>query len=275
MGETKMEGVTNFASPPAPAYRYIVELKNDKLSISMEDLESKKQWYKGDMSVADYATSANTIPDATPLDYVECFRDALESDLDDSSHMQRQLTVLKGDVLQLELTMHIKFLRFAWAAKFAFDLDPVAVERIDVLESKLRDQKEELEKLRQEVKTIESTSFIQTTATSRLDNGNLCWDSLDSDEFVVNGDDGTVKRCLPGVYTIQAFVQCAPITYAQKTQLQNNGVDIQIHCCIYADGNYSSTPLGITMYFNEGDELSVACDMEVGSSYLSVVRLGG
>ncbi|KAG1704907.1 hypothetical protein DVH05_004935 [Phytophthora capsici] len=54
---------------------------------------------------------------------------------------------LKDGILRLELVMSIRFIRSSWDAKYVFDLGPVSVERIDILESKLRDYRDELEKL--------------------------------------------------------------------------------------------------------------------------------
>ncbi|RMX63657.1 hypothetical protein DD238_008031 [Peronospora effusa] len=64
-------GVTVFTPPPSTSYRYVIDLKDNKLKIWMEDCSSKKQWCKGDMLKEDYVTSANTIPNASPADYVK------------------------------------------------------------------------------------------------------------------------------------------------------------------------------------------------------------
>ncbi|KAG2775753.1 hypothetical protein Pcac1_g13628 [Phytophthora cactorum] len=145
--DIEVEGVTTFVPPPATSYRYIIEAKNSKMSIWMEDQSSKKQWFKDGMVKDDYVSTANAIPDASAADYVECFRDTLDSDLVDSSDAMRKLYALKGGALRLELAVTIRVLRSTWVAKYVFDLDSVSVERIDVLESKLRDQQHELEKL--------------------------------------------------------------------------------------------------------------------------------
>ncbi|KAG4053101.1 hypothetical protein PC123_g11757 [Phytophthora cactorum] len=61
------------------------------MSIWMEDQSSKKQWFKDGMVKDDYVSTANAIPDASAADYVECFRDTLDSDLVDSSDAMRKL----------------------------------------------------------------------------------------------------------------------------------------------------------------------------------------
>lgn len=94
MQDITVEGVISFAPPPTTSYRYVFHLKNDKLSIWMEDRTSKQQWYKyksevrwhlnsdpnrdvvfrrykGRMAKADYVTSANVISDTSPMDYLK------------------------------------------------------------------------------------------------------------------------------------------------------------------------------------------------------------
>ncbi|KAG2842841.1 hypothetical protein PC111_g2564 [Phytophthora cactorum] len=81
------------------------------MSIWMEDQSSKKQWFKDGMVKDDYVSTANAIPDASAADYVECFRDTLDSDLVDSSDAMRKLYALKGGALRLELAVTIRVLR--------------------------------------------------------------------------------------------------------------------------------------------------------------------
>ncbi|RLN55800.1 hypothetical protein BBJ28_00026357 [Nothophytophthora sp. Chile5] len=141
LDDHEIEGVTTFAPPPAPTYRYIIALKNEKLSIWIENRAAKRQWYKGDLAKSDYVTASNTIPDASPADYAK----SLDCDLDDSSDVLRKFTPLKDSRFRLELTVKIRVLRSVWSAQYTFDLDPVSVERIDILEAKLRDQQDILE----------------------------------------------------------------------------------------------------------------------------------
>ncbi|KAL3661120.1 hypothetical protein V7S43_013729 [Phytophthora oleae] len=74
------EGVTTFQSPPTTLYRYVLLLKDEKLSIWIEDKSSKKQWCKIDMVKGDFVASANLIIDASALDYIKCFQGSGSSD---------------------------------------------------------------------------------------------------------------------------------------------------------------------------------------------------
>ncbi|KAG7383431.1 hypothetical protein PHYPSEUDO_003671 [Phytophthora pseudosyringae] len=273
--DIKKEGITWFAPSLAPKYRYVIELKSNKMSIGIEDCLSKKQWNKGDMEKADYVTPANTIPDAAPVDYVKCFYDALDCNLTDISPVQRTLMRLEGEVMRLELTMNIRFLRSAWVAKYSFDLDPVSLGQIDVLESKVRDQHDELEHLRRELKAVRPTLFVTLEAYQKDGKGRLCWNKVQCDEFVVDSHDGVVKARCEGVYRIGGVINSAPRTYNQTVKLLKNGVSIQCSYCAYVGNNHCvSTPLDCITLLKEGDEISVttSCDT-VTTSHLSIVSV--
>lgn len=71
-------------------------------------------------------------------------------------------------------------------AEYAFVLDPVSVERNDVLESKLRDQQDELKRLREDFDAGQVVSYIQLEATSsKSTTSNLLWSDTESDNFSV------------------------------------------------------------------------------------------
>ncbi|KAE8995505.1 hypothetical protein PR001_g19098 [Phytophthora rubi] len=271
-----VEGVTAFAPSPAASYRYVIELKGSKMSIRMEDRTSKKQWYKCDMAKTDYVSTANAIPDATVADYVKCFQDTLNSDLGDSD-AQRKLYTLNGGSRRLELAVKIRVLRSTWMAKYTFDLDPVSVERIDILESKLHDQQDEVEKLRSDLLNGPSPQHVQLEASTKDAQLRLLWKSIDSVGFVVNGSDGVVKVCDSGLYTMSAIINSAPGSFQHKAQLLVNGKSVQsVYCnCSYTGGNQKTTSLSFTTALSEGDEVAVQCDSNLfDTSYLSIVRVG-
>ncbi|KAG6943753.1 hypothetical protein JG688_00017451, partial [Phytophthora aleatoria] len=154
-GNIKVEGSTSFPSAPARFYRYAIALKDSKLSIWMEDRKSKKQ-YKGDLDKKDYVTADNAITGASAEDY-----------------LQRELTTGGSGILKLKLLLKLRVLDSAWEAKFEFLLDPVSVERIDIVEAKLRDQEEELmkidaleSKLREQQEKLDILEVAETTSTS-------------------------------------------------------------------------------------------------------------
>uniref|UniRef100_A0AAV1T804 Uncharacterized protein n=1 Tax=Peronospora matthiolae TaxID=2874970 RepID=A0AAV1T804_9STRA len=109
--DTEVDGITAFSTSPATSYRYILRLKDDKLSIWMEDRTSKKQWSKSGVTKEDYVTSANAISDASANDYLKLFQNALDGEPDESSDAQCTLEVLSGDACQLVVSVKFRILR--------------------------------------------------------------------------------------------------------------------------------------------------------------------
>ncbi|KAL3661124.1 hypothetical protein V7S43_013733 [Phytophthora oleae] len=182
----------------------------------MEDRTSKKQWRKNDMAKDDYVTPANTITDASALDY-----------------LKRTVRVaLGGGALHLSFAVQFRLLLSTRVAKYTFKLDPVSVERIDVLESKLRDQQKELERLR----AGRALPFGRFEASTKDANtGKLLWNAVEPDFFHVG--DGEVMVLKPGVYSVGAVVNNTPRNYDYNAVLQ----------------------------LKEGDTMSVECGGNVGS----------
>ncbi|KAG7384481.1 hypothetical protein PHYBOEH_009430 [Phytophthora boehmeriae] len=157
------EGTTVFAALPAPTYRYSLTLKNGNLRIWLEDCDSKEQWCTRELKFDDYVKLSNSIPDATAADYVECFREVLDNSHDDVSNIPSAFNHHKNGVFQLDITVKIQVLRRSRVAKYSFILEPISVERIDVLESKMRDLQDEVDALREEGEeaTAEHNAAVQ------------------------------------------------------------------------------------------------------------------
>ncbi|KAL7690963.1 putative tumor necrosis factor-like domain superfamily [Plasmopara halstedii] len=274
MQDIEVEGVTVFAPPPATSYRYVMELKSAKLSIRLEDRKTKKQWFKGDMVITDYVSTANTIPTAYIADYVKCFQDALDSEFAETSDVDRCLVALAEGSLRLELVVTIRVLRSMWKAKYTFDLDPVAVNKIDELESKLRDQQDEIEELEKQLKKGEKSAYIKLTTSTTRSNSILCWNYAISTEFESNGLDGAIKILRSGVYMIGAIVN-AVSGANQKIQLMKNNNPIQVVTIGYCSKNSGSTVVNTIEQLEENDSLTIFCmAIRLNTSYLTVFRLG-
>ncbi|KAG7389155.1 hypothetical protein PHYPSEUDO_010957 [Phytophthora pseudosyringae] len=164
----EFEGTTFFASSTSSTYRYSLSLKNGKLRIWLEDCESKKQWCTTELNIEDYVDSSNVIPDAIVSDYVECFRELLDTAKDDLSNIPSSFQRHQDGGFRLELAVKIQVLRKSRIATYTFDLETISVERIDVLESKLRDLQDEVEVLRS---NDQEAASCQNAAIQKLDEG--------------------------------------------------------------------------------------------------------
>ncbi|RLN55801.1 hypothetical protein BBJ28_00026356, partial [Nothophytophthora sp. Chile5] len=147
---------------------------------------------------------------------------------------------------------------------------------IDILESKVRDLQDELERLRHDQESGRTPIIIEAEA-SRVCGGGmlLCWNKVESDEFEVNGQDGVIRFRRPGVYSISVVVNHAPQGYDETVKLLKGSTCIRSAYISGASDNYSSNSLSCTTRFEKDEELSVSCaPILEKTSYLSVVWLG-
>ncbi|KAL3661114.1 hypothetical protein V7S43_013723 [Phytophthora oleae] len=213
MPNFEAEGVTTFHPPHSTSYRYMLQLQDDKLSSWIEDKISKKQWSKGGMAKDGYITPANSITDASALDYAKFFQDALDRGPNKCGDVQRTVEILQDGALRLSFAVQFSFLRSMRVAKYTFELIPVSVERIDVLESKLRDQQEELERLRKEVSAGHALPFARLeTSTKNANTRKLLWKAVESDFFHVVEGEVSIRQ--PGVYSVAAVMNNSPQSYS-------------------------------------------------------------
>ncbi|KAG1704928.1 hypothetical protein DVH05_004955 [Phytophthora capsici] len=238
----------------------MLQLKDNKLSIWMEDKCSKKQWRKNDMVMGDYVTSANMVIGASALNYLQ---EALDCKLDKHDDVQRiGQESLEDRTLCLSFLFKFQFLSSRKEAKFTFTLDPVELERIDVLESKLRDQQEELKRLR--ARDVEFARFEASTKDTNTQK--LLWSTVES-KFchVVRGE---IKFYQSGVYSVGAVVNSIPQNDGNVALLKNTE-------CIQKAACSNSTTLSSVLQLERGDTVSVQCDGDVGNTcYLTIAQLG-
>ncbi|KAI9920198.1 hypothetical protein PsorP6_015965 [Peronosclerospora sorghi] len=249
-------------------------LKNDKLSIYLEDQNTKKQWYSGEMAGDDYLTPSNRISEASTMDYLGYFRDSLDSKLDDSSDVQRALEVLEEEVLRLIFDVKIRIFQSARVTKYAFTLAPVSVERIDVLDSKLRDKQHELERLREELERVRGGidtgyAHIVLKASTKLDMLTLLWDDVKSDNFFVNCETGEVSIRRPGVYCITAVVIVAASDLNLFIKLVKNGNAVQ-RAYFPSSASDTWTTASSTSRFEAEDVVQVQCRGPIRHAFLSL-----
>ncbi|KAI9906326.1 hypothetical protein PsorP6_002936 [Peronosclerospora sorghi] len=286
--DIQVEGVTVFAASPTTFYRYILGLKSDKLSIWMENRTSKEQWYKGEIAKDDYITSANIISDASPMDYLQCFQDSLNSELNRSGDVQRTLERMPTGALRLQINVKFRILRSSRVVKYAFVLDPLPVERIDVLESKLRDQQDELERinelesklrdqqdelerLRRKVDArnahIELKALVKHTTTL-----NALWSYIQSVTFSVNDTTGLASIFRSGLYSVTAAVNAGAHRSDQLIRLMKNETCVQKADIAY-HGYYYVTTLSTSIWLHANGVVTVKCGVTVKEAFLSIALL--
>ena len=196
---------------------------------------------------------------------MQFFQEALEGDLNELGDIQRRFDVLSGDARQLVICVEVRIFRSLRVAKFTFVLNPVSVERIDVLESKLRDLQEELERLQRRF----GDGHIQLEASTKdASTRKLLWSASDSDSFIVDQQTGVVSIHRPGVYSITAVVSCTSNTRVNVLKNQE---------CIYtgSQSQYTSPVTASTIArFDANDSLAIVFQYISGASYLYIMQIG-
>ncbi|KAE9026026.1 hypothetical protein PR002_g11029 [Phytophthora rubi] len=315
MTETTESGVTAFAPRPAPTYRFVLTSQAEKVKILLENRKSKKQWSSGFLDEKEYVTTTNSIPNATLADYVKLFKDALEYLMDeptkedaddeefqensnseksnvsdgdseqeateelDPGKIRRNLTPLEGDALRLELTVKIRIFRSAWNAKYIFRLEPVSLDRIDILEAKLRDVQEELEETKKSLAEEKVKKVINLSATSenvaKLKGTSLVW-IAESDYFTLAKEESSICFLVAGWYIISLKVYLAPQTVGCSVELHQNDGRIASDTVPLCNKQASSASITYSGYFEMEDELSVittGSPANVGGE-LAAVKIG-
>jgi hypothetical protein len=81
---------------------------------------------------------------------VQCCKQCLDGALEEQGEAQRELPLAPGE-LHLDLSLKIHLLQYSRRVDYFFELKPMAVDRIAVLESKLTDQQQKLEDQQEEL----------------------------------------------------------------------------------------------------------------------------
>ncbi|KAG4040350.1 hypothetical protein JG687_00016648 [Phytophthora cactorum] len=278
----EVEGVTTFALCPDGSFRYRISLKNEQVNLWLEDRTSKKQWQSGLLTKEDYVTAANTFVDASAADYVSCFQQCLDCSLDNSNESQRKLVSLKNGRLQLEMSIKLRLLRSVREVKYIFKLEPVAVDKIDILESKLKDQQEELDKFR----GLGERAFLHAESVT-WNSSKLQWKPIDSTNFVLASEKTSIMVRVPGLYTIAVLVNHGPLqNVVGAISLEKNGAVILSAAtgAVYSGyhGNHlshqTSSSLTCIVQIKKDESIAVVCTgtsaIANTASYLTAVGMG-
>ncbi|KAG2782876.1 hypothetical protein Pcac1_g7301 [Phytophthora cactorum] len=169
----------------------------------LEERSRKKQWQTGYLNKKNYVTAANSFVDASAAEYIWC----LDCPLGKEEDAERKLTLQKGGKLQLELSLKIRLLHSARIICYAFKLQPDSVERMDILESKLKDQQEELQKLRSKV---DASNVFLCAECEVLMETKLQWKEINSETFVLDDDNTSIVALVLGLYVLGVVLNLPP-----------------------------------------------------------------
>ncbi|KAG4040347.1 hypothetical protein PC123_g24109 [Phytophthora cactorum] len=218
--DVQVKGLTAFASPPTAKFCYVISLKGAKVNICLRSAQGRNS------------------------EYIWC----LDCPLGKEEDAERKLTLQKGGKLQLELSLKIRLLHSARIICYAFKLQTDSVERMDILESKLKDQQEELQKLRSKV---DASNVFLCAECEVLMETKLQWKEINSETFVLDDDNTSIRMAIV---------------------LEMNGAEIQTAAICYASCYDNGDGFG---YTSHQTSTSLMCITPVAKdAHFSVVCLG-
>ncbi|KAE9009975.1 hypothetical protein PR001_g16301 [Phytophthora rubi] len=269
--------------------------KKEKKRVKKEAKREKRRRY---MDEDKYLTGTNRLLNATAADYVSIFQGALDFMMavdvsvsccdsgDDSSYssededdeeckregadqdtsmvdpekLRRQLISLGNDVLQLQLSVKVRVHESAWSAKYVFRLDPVSLERTDILEAKIRDLEEELattkrtmmEEMDKKLKCVTAKS-IQPVGIG--DEGQILWTSVENAARKENRHE--IKTGTAGWYTVTVKVHMQLQVGSCDMELRVNGECVQSDHVSGSTYGICSASLMLNIYLQSDDKLTV------------------
>jgi len=165
---------------------------------------------------------------------------------------------MKDGEMVLTLTLS---LGGVWKPEFVFTLLPVGLEKVDVLEAKLRDAQDEIELLRAQVEAAKQIFFFSATPTASCTPGqHVVWSTpteLGTTHFAQSEDKKQVRILVAGVYQVNVRLGATNTTNGAQLGLQKNGADYAN--CSHSDtnGHYASFQISELMRLAVGDTLQV------------------
>jgi hypothetical protein len=222
------------------------------------------------------------------------FHELLDDGYDDKNDTPITFKRHQGDVFRLTMALKIQVLRHLRVATYAIDMDPVSLDRVDTLESRMRDMQQAFESLRVEtekvaaihcdvhaelkdtrikeiselkaqVKTLLETNdnaeTVQLQASAKVGDW-ICWG---------NPSNRNTRVTHAGTYQVTAIVNHKAINTAASIQLFKGPECIQTAYC----GNTDGSCLACVTRVPKNYEFAVKCPVNLtGTSYLTLIRIG-
>lgn len=204
--------------------------------------------------------------------------------------------------------MNLQVLKQSRVATYSIEMEPISLERIDVLESKMRDLQDEVEQLREESEEVianhsrglqdleVSAKLLQEDVDAReteieelkkeLKTLTASQDSTSTLQMQAttkvadwicwnNYADGIVRMNLPGLYHVTAVVNYKSKSANAAIQLMKGAECIQTAYCGFTEGYCSSTTLTCITRVEKSQQFAVKCPVSLsGMSFLTLIRLG-
>lgn len=196
----------------------------------------------------------------------------------DSEESQRNLQYIKTGHLSLEFVLKLKVFASVWTPKYVFQLKPIPLEKVDILESKLRDQEEELAKLRAEQSHVPiKPVYVHVTSTNAAyHNEAIMWSPTDCDSFKIDSK-GNVEFTVAGVYMIHVVLRHRNSSNGEAFCLMKGNCSVgSCYDTSSSSNKFMSSPLMVMLDLKANEKLSAVYkgnDHAIEGSYLTAFLL--
>ncbi|KAK1942567.1 hypothetical protein P3T76_006066 [Phytophthora citrophthora] len=150
---------------------------------------------------------------------------------------------------QLDLSLKIRLLRSIGTFHYTFEPKPIAFDRIDILESRLRDH-------------LGTTSFLYVESEAMVDS-KLQWKEVTAEAFALNEDKTSFTILVPGLYSIRLVVNHIPITNMKVVLSLQMALQSVVTESFYAHSITTSSSLKRVLQIEKDGNLSVLCTANV------------
>lgn len=163
----------------------------------------------------------------------------------------------------------------SWSPAYSLTLKPVAIERIDIAESRLFDVEQEVERIASG-RTFSPTVTQLDVAAASISNQNVSWEPISSKLFAV--DNGTKVRSLSdGVFLITMQISHAVTNHGNYFHLLKDDQEV-FQCTVpYCHGQHGFFSASWIVQLKKDEKLSLfgtSFSIQAGSKMV-ITKLGG
>ncbi|KAG6973136.1 hypothetical protein JG688_00003639, partial [Phytophthora aleatoria] len=158
------------------------------------------------------------------------YSDECDSNQATSGKTFRQLIPLENDAFQLELLVKVTVFQSVWTVSYTFKLEPISLERIHALETKLQGL-EELQAAQKRSPPRRDKEMVHLDAISTnnasVNDSQVRWIVIDTNGFELSRSKTEIRCLKAGWYMLSLAVFLAPNTDNACVELQVNGKSIR------------------------------------------------
>ncbi|KAJ1427783.1 hypothetical protein B484DRAFT_450172 [Ochromonadaceae sp. CCMP2298] len=252
-----------FPSQPSDVFRASVSSASEAVVLWVESKKSKQQWQASITKISDVGPVG--VPEGAVLAFLKKALELLSEQEEDAKTSaddpQVDLDQADGEMV-LTLTLSMGGI---WKPEFVFALLPVGLEKVDMLEAKVRDAQEEIESLRAQLAAGSAPAYLSiSSATACANQQMVTWDAaapvaITASHFELSADKKQVTVLKEGLYQVNVRLAGTNYSNTQSLGLQVNAVEVAQCTQSDANGHQNSPQLHELMILKANDTLQVRC----------------